>query len=452
MIGNLIDAILGLRGLVAYSVVGLLAFGEAAAFVGLVLPGEIAVLLGGVLASQQRVSLVSMLLVANVAAVAGDSAGYELGRHFGTRVLRLGWMQRHESKLHRAERYLQQRGGRAVLLGRWTSVLRALVPGLAGMARMPYGQFLVYNVIGGVAWATAFTLLGYVAGASFRQVERVAGRASLILLGLLLAGFALRWAARRLSTRQEQVRALVSRLAETGAGRWVRRRYTTQLRWLAERFDPRLQQGLGLTFVLVALVAAGWAVGAVTQDVFGRDELALLDAPTARWFAAQRTPVALTVSRWLLAVVELPWLALTVAVTAVAVAAWRRSRRSGAQVLTAAVGGWMIARILQALLPVSSAGRPFPSVTVMVTSALMVAVTGLVAQARGWVAGVRWTAGAAMVIALVATAHPVRGDGALSGVVGGAALGTFWALALFAAEHAATNGSAAPPIRRTAGA
>lgn len=66
---------------------GLLAFGEAAAFVGLVLPGEVAVLLGGVVASGGNASLPLMVAVASVAAIAGDSAGYEIGRHFGPRIV-----------------------------------------------------------------------------------------------------------------------------------------------------------------------------------------------------------------------------------------------------------------------------------------------------------------------------------------------------------------------------
>jgi len=77
---QVLDAILGLGGTVAYVVIALLAFGEAAAFVGLVLPGEIALVLGGVLASQGRASLPLMLVVAAAAAIAGDSAGYEMGR------------------------------------------------------------------------------------------------------------------------------------------------------------------------------------------------------------------------------------------------------------------------------------------------------------------------------------------------------------------------------------
>ena len=155
---QVLDANLGLGGAVAYVVIALLAFGEAAAFVGLVLPGEIALVLGGVLASQGRASLPLMLVVAATAAIAGDSAGYEMGRRWGPRLLRSTTARRHADTIDAAERYLRDRGGLMVVLGRWTSVLRAIVPAVAGITRMPYPQFFVFNVIGGVAWATVFTM------------------------------------------------------------------------------------------------------------------------------------------------------------------------------------------------------------------------------------------------------------------------------------------------------
>jgi membrane protein DedA with SNARE-associated domain len=198
---HIIEAILGLGGLAAYIAIGSLAFGEAAAFVGLLLPGEIAVLLGGVLASQGRVSLPIMLMVAAVSAVAGDSAGYEIGRRWGPLLLRSRIGRRHAATIRDAHEYMVRRGGLMVFVGRWTSVLRAIVPAVAGMSRMPYRRFLVFNLIGGVAWATAFTLGGYIAGESYARVEAATGWGTWIVGGLLVAWIVTRFAMRRLRTR-----------------------------------------------------------------------------------------------------------------------------------------------------------------------------------------------------------------------------------------------------------
>src|ERR671930_772906 len=115
--------------------------------------------------------------------VAGDSVGYQLGRVFGEPLehSRLG-RKVGPDRWARGEAYLRERGGRAVFLGRFVGLLRALVPALAGMARMPYRTFLPWNAAGGILWAPGFVLLGYLAGSSYRQVERTAGRASLLLL------------------------------------------------------------------------------------------------------------------------------------------------------------------------------------------------------------------------------------------------------------------------------
>jgi len=186
IISTVVDEILKLHGTVAYTLVGGLAFAEAALFVGFVLPGETAVLLGGVLANQHRVSLPLIAAVAVVAAIVGDSVGYEVGRHFGTRLLDSRLFERRRSGLERGKQALRANGGRAVFLARFTAFLRAVMPGLAGTVRMPYPRFLAFNAAGGLIWALGFTFLGYLAGASYRKVESVAGWASEIFLAVIL--------------------------------------------------------------------------------------------------------------------------------------------------------------------------------------------------------------------------------------------------------------------------
>jgi membrane protein DedA with SNARE-associated domain len=182
---SVVDEVLKLHGLAAYSLVGGLAFAEAALFVGFVLPGETAVILGGVLANQHRVSLPLIAVVAVVAAIVGDSVGYEVGRYFGPRILASRLFARHQGGLERGQDMLRRKGGRAVFLARFTAFLRAVMPGLAGTARMPYRRFLAFNAAGGMVWGVGFTLLGYLAGASYTTVQSYAGRASQVFLGLI---------------------------------------------------------------------------------------------------------------------------------------------------------------------------------------------------------------------------------------------------------------------------
>jgi len=199
--GRLADLILHLHGWGALLVVFAVPALESSAFLGFVFPGEVAVLLGGVLAFQHKVTLPGALSAAIAGAVIGDSVGFQVGRRWGRTLLR-GTIGRFvkQDHLDRAERYLAERGGKAVFFGRFTAALRVLIPGMAGMSGMPYGTFAAYNVAGGALWAGGFVILGFVAGNGYKHFEKVAKQASLLLLlggvAIALAVFAARWAIR----------------------------------------------------------------------------------------------------------------------------------------------------------------------------------------------------------------------------------------------------------------
>jgi membrane-associated protein len=215
MLSHLIAPLLHLRGPLAYLLVGALAFGEAAIMLGFVLPGETAVLLGGVLASQGRVSLEGMAVVAALSAVVGDSVGYEVGRHFGERVLRWRVMRRPRARLGvaKATDFLRRRGGAAVFFGRFVAFFRAVIPGLAGMSEMPYRRFLLFNAAGGILWAVGYTLLGDAVGLSYAAAEHDANVATGVVVACLVVAFVLYSVLRR---RREQAEA--AKLGFTGEG------------------------------------------------------------------------------------------------------------------------------------------------------------------------------------------------------------------------------------------
>lgn len=190
IISSIVDPILNFHGWPAYAVIGGLAFAEAAVFVGFVLPGEIAVIIGGVLAAKGNVQLPVMIAVAIVCAIAGDSVGYEVGKRYGNRILATKIFARYQRAIAGGRDGLLRMGGKAVFLGRWTAFLRAVTPGLAGTVSMPYRTFLTWNAAGGILWAGGFTVLGYIAGASYEKLEKYAGWFSWVVLGLVVAAAA----------------------------------------------------------------------------------------------------------------------------------------------------------------------------------------------------------------------------------------------------------------------
>ncbi|MGW4806711.1 DedA family protein [Kitasatospora sp. NPDC004272] len=190
--GAVTDWLGGLSGPVVYAVVAGLVFAEDALFFGFVLPGETAAVLGGVLAHQGSVSLGWMLVAVVGAAVLGDTVGYEVGLRLGPRVLETRSMRRHAERIGRAQELMRRRGPVAVLLGRFVAFFRALMPALAGVSRMPYRRFLLFNALGGLLWGVGCVLLGYFAGAAYSKVEGTVGKsvavavACLVLVALLV--------------------------------------------------------------------------------------------------------------------------------------------------------------------------------------------------------------------------------------------------------------------------
>jgi undecaprenyl-diphosphatase len=187
--GHVLDGILRLPPAAALALVFLLPALEASAFVGVVLPGEVAVILGGVLANQHKLALAAALVAAIAGAVIGDSIGYWVGQRYGESLLRrLPRRILKPEHLERAQDTVRRYGGRAVFLGRFTAALRALIPGMAGISRVRYRTFLLWNALGGAIWATAFVILGYLAGSQYKRIEHYA---NYIGLGLLVAVVAL---------------------------------------------------------------------------------------------------------------------------------------------------------------------------------------------------------------------------------------------------------------------
>jgi membrane protein DedA with SNARE-associated domain len=134
---------------------------------GVPLPGETLVIAFGVLAARGQYSIVSVIAVAAAGAVVGDNLGYWLIGRVGGRALfaRWRWLQRYSDRaLPRAEALMDRHGGTIVFFARFVTVLRFTVAWVAGLSRMAWWRFLLWNAAGGIAWATLVGLGTYYAG------------------------------------------------------------------------------------------------------------------------------------------------------------------------------------------------------------------------------------------------------------------------------------------------
>ena len=197
IVSGLNAALNHLNGVLAVGLIAVLVFGETAIFLGFVLPGEAAVVFGGVLASRGHLSLPVLIGVVVVAAVTGPLVGYEIGKRMGDRLFSSRLLNRVPGGIGRARTALRDRGGVAVLGGRFVAVVRALMPAAAGAAQVPYRTFLMHNLIGGVIWGVGYSLLGYLAGSAYGVIESRVGAGLAIALAALVIALAVAWAWRR---------------------------------------------------------------------------------------------------------------------------------------------------------------------------------------------------------------------------------------------------------------
>src|SRR5919201_1850476 len=174
-----------LVGTSGYWAVALVVMGES---LGLPLPGETLLLLGAASAGAGYLEVWGVIMAAAGGAIVGDTLGYALGR-WGGRVL----LERYGPVLHlkaqhlaRAEAFFARYGAKMVFVGRFIAILRTSSALLAGLARLSYPRFLLWNAAGGLLWALTFGWLGAVCGSQWSLIEHWAGRVGVLILGLLV--------------------------------------------------------------------------------------------------------------------------------------------------------------------------------------------------------------------------------------------------------------------------
>jgi membrane protein DedA with SNARE-associated domain len=269
---KLIEDIAQALGPWTYALVGVMAFLETGAFVGLIAPGEFTVIVGGVVAGQGEVSIVPLIGLAWLCCILGDTASFFIGRRLGRAFLvKHGPRVRiSEETLEKVESYFDRHGGKTVLIGRFIGLVRAVAPFVAGSSGMRYRMFLPFSILGTGLWASGYSLLGFFFYRSFEKVAHVAGQVTLVfgvLVALIVGGV---WSYRRLKDDEERAkffawldrqgqRPLLRPVAAVVRPLWRRvlrpagRFLAPQLRFLWQRITPG---GLGIELTTAFSVAA----------------------------------------------------------------------------------------------------------------------------------------------------------------------------------------------------
>ncbi|MFB4203683.1 VTT domain-containing protein [Arhodomonas sp. KWT2] len=233
--------------------IGLVAFAESLALVGLFVPGALAMFAAGALVGTGHLPFWPLYAWSVVGAIAGDGLSFWIGRYYGGALRRRWPFSRHPDLLERGVRFFAAHGGKGVLLGRFVGPVRPIIPAVAGMLDMPGGRFLLVNVASALAWAPAYLLPGMVFGASLAVAASVATR----LVTLVVAALILAWLAWRLPGWLRPVfrRTAVRLLHRRPGARPLRGlRHPAGMLWLVALVTLLVTQGVALRYPL----PAGW--------------------------------------------------------------------------------------------------------------------------------------------------------------------------------------------------
>ncbi|HEU4800338.1 MAG TPA: DedA family protein [Gemmatimonadales bacterium] len=166
----------------AYAILFLIVFCETGLVILPLLPGDSLLFAAGAFAALGSFELPALMLLLMLAAILGDTVNYWIGARIGPRAFSGDIRFLKASYLQRTTEFYQRHGGKTIVLARFVPIVRTFAPFVAGVGRMHYPRFLLYNVVGGVAWVTLFTLAGYF----FGNIPAVKENFSLVILAIIL--------------------------------------------------------------------------------------------------------------------------------------------------------------------------------------------------------------------------------------------------------------------------
>ena len=165
-----------------YLILFLIIFAETGLVVTPFLPGDSLLFVAGTLAAAGGMNIGLLVAVLGTAAILGDSVNYAIGKHVGDRMVSSGRFIRREH-IDRTHAFFARYGGKTIVIARFVPIVRTFAPFVAGLGKMEYGRFLLFNVAGGLFWVSSLTAAGYF----FGNLPIVRNNLSLVVIGIVVA-------------------------------------------------------------------------------------------------------------------------------------------------------------------------------------------------------------------------------------------------------------------------
>ena len=167
----------------AYSILFLIIFAETGFVVTPFLPGDSLVFAVGALAASGSLNVSWLFILLGAAAVLGNVINYQIGRFIGPKIfLKENIRFLNKEYLERTHQFYEKHGGKVIIISRFVPILRTFAPFVAGVGKMTYQRFLIYNLIGGISWIGLFLFGGFY----FGNIPLVKQNFSLVILAIIL--------------------------------------------------------------------------------------------------------------------------------------------------------------------------------------------------------------------------------------------------------------------------
>ena len=146
------------------------------------LPGDSLIFAAGTFAAIGEMNYFLLLVLIICAAVLGDTINYEIGKHFGRKIVdNKKFTLVKKEHLDKADALIAKYGGAAVFIARFMPIIRTIVPFVVGMGKLKYSKFIKFNALGGIIWVTLFLTIGYL----FGNIPFVKENFSIIVLSII---------------------------------------------------------------------------------------------------------------------------------------------------------------------------------------------------------------------------------------------------------------------------
>jgi len=196
-LGSLIDSLrqlMDVHALIQWGgIIGItgIIFVETGLFFGFFLPGDSLLVTAGIIAAAGQLNIAWLLLFPTLAAIVGDQTGYVIGRTAGEALA--DRYPKFRIHLDRAHAFYEKHGSKTIVIARFVPIIRTFVPAVAGAAKMRYGNFVAFNILGGALWVFSTVLLGFGVGSVIPNIDKYLHLVIAVVIFLSLVPVMLEW-------------------------------------------------------------------------------------------------------------------------------------------------------------------------------------------------------------------------------------------------------------------